>query len=116
LLRFLADEDFSHIIVRGIHRLRPDIDIVRVQDVGLRTKEDVVVLSWAANDGRILLTHDVTTMPDYAYERVINSLSMPGVFVIPQEESISRIIEEIILLAECSSADEWEGQVNYLPL
>ena len=41
---------------------------------------------------------------------------MPGVFVVEQEESIGRIIEEIILLAECSLEGEWEGQVNYLPL
>jgi hypothetical protein len=27
-----------------------------------------------------------------------------------------RVIEDIILLAECSDQDEWEGQVVYLPL
>ena len=41
---------------------------------------------------------------------------MPGLFVVQQEESVGLIIEEIILLAECSLAGEWEGQVNYLPL
>lgn len=41
---------------------------------------------------------------------------MPGLFIVQQEGAISRIIEEIILLAECSLEDEWEGQVNYLPL
>jgi predicted nuclease of predicted toxin-antitoxin system len=58
MLRFLADEDFDRAIVRGVLRLRPNIDIVRVQDVGLRTKQDPIVLSWAAEQGRILLTHD----------------------------------------------------------
>lgn len=116
MLRFLADEDLNRAIVRGVQRVNPDIDIVRVQDVGLRTQEDIVILNWAANEGRVLLTHDVTTMPEQAYERVINNLPMPGVFVIHQEESISRVIEEIILIAECSLEGEWEGQVNYLPL
>ena len=116
MLRFLADEDLNRAIVLGVRRADPKIDIVRVQDVGLRTQEDTVVLNWAANEGRVLLTHDVTTMPDQAYERVINNLPMPGVFVVHQEESISRVIEEIILLAQCSLEDEWEGQVNYLPL
>ena len=55
-------------------------------------------------------------MPAHAFERILNSLPMPGVFIIQQEESISRIIEEIILLAECSLEDEWKGKVNYLPL
>ena len=113
--RFLADEDFNRVIVRGVLRSHPDIDIVRVQDVGLRTQKDPDVLDWAATNGRVLLTHDAQTMPAHAYERILNSLPMPGVFVVQQEESVSRIIEEIIVLAECSLEGEWEGQVNYLP-
>lgn len=116
MLRFVADEDFTRVIVRGVLRARPDIDLVCVQDVGLRTQEDAVVLSWAATEGRVLLTHDAQTMPAYAYERVRNLLPMPGVFVIPQDEAIGRIIEDLILLAECSEEGEWEGQVQYLPL
>lgn len=84
--------------------------------VGLRTQEDAVVLDWAATTGRVLLTHDAQTMPARAYGRVQNMLPMPGVFVVPQDEAIGRIIEDLILLAECSREGEWEGQVHYLPL
>lgn len=116
MLRFLADEDFNRAIVRGILRSSQSVDIVRVQDVGLRTREDAVILHWAAREGRALLTHDVQTMPAHAYNRVLNALPMSGIFVVQQEESIGRIIEEIILIAECSLEGEWEGTVNYLPL
>jgi hypothetical protein len=116
VLRFVADEDFTRLIVRGVLRIRPDVDIVRVQDVGLRTQEDAVVLDWAAREGRVLLTHDAQTMPAHAYERVRNMLPMPGVFVTPQDVAIGQIIEDLILLAECSTEGEWEGQVHYLPL
>jgi hypothetical protein len=116
VLRFVADEDFTRAIVRGVLRAHSDIDIVRVQDVGLRTQEDTVVLNWAATEGRVLLTHDAQTMPAQAYERVRNMLSMPGVFVVPQDEAIGRIIEDLILLAEYGREGEWEGQVHYLPL
>ena len=112
----MADEDFTRVIVRGVLRARSDIDLVRVQEVGLRTQEDAIVLNWAATEGRIVLTHDVQTMPAHAYERVRSMLPMPGVFVVPQDEAIGRIIEDLILLAECSRDDEWEGQVHYLPL
>lgn len=116
MLRFLADDDFNRAIVRGLLRSRPDVNIVRVQEVGLRMQEDTEVLHWAASEGRVLLTHDAQTMPAHAYDRVLSGLPMPGLFVVQQEESVGRIIEEIILLAECSLAGEWEGQVNYLPL
>jgi len=116
VLRYLTDEDFDHSITRGVRRARIDIDIVRIQDVGLRTRIDPVVLEWAATQARVLLTHDARTMPSHAYARVAKGLSMPGVFVAQQDEAIGRIIDDLVLLAECSLEGEWEGRVIYLPL
>jgi len=117
-LRLLADENFNNQIVRGLLRQRPEIDIVRVQDVDLSETDDQVILEWAAQQGRILLTHDVETMTRYAYERVQAGLEMPGVFEISRNVSVRLAIEEIILITEGSFEDEWEGQVQvqYLPL
>jgi hypothetical protein len=75
-----------------------------------------VVLEWAAKEGRVLLTHDVTTMTQYAYERVKAGKSMPGVFEVSRAVPIGTAIEDILLLAEYSFEGEWEGQVRYLPL
>jgi hypothetical protein len=116
MLRLLADENFNNQIVRGILRRRPEIDIVRVQDVGLSETDDRVILEWAAQQGRILLTHDVETMTRYAYERVQAGLEMPGVFEISRSVPVGLAIEEIILIAEGSFEGEWEAQVQYLPL
>jgi hypothetical protein len=41
---------------------------------------------------------------------------MPGVFEVSRDVPIGVAIEDILLLAECSLDDEWEGQVQYLPL
>lgn len=35
MVQFLADENFNNQIVRGIFRQSSNVDIVRVQDVGL---------------------------------------------------------------------------------
>jgi predicted nuclease of predicted toxin-antitoxin system len=70
MIRLAADENFNNDIVRGIVRRIPTIDIVRVQDVGLRTADDPTVLAWAADTGRVLLTHDIATITHYAYARV----------------------------------------------
>ena len=116
MLRFLADENFNNQIIRGILRQRPNFDIVRVQDVGLSETDDRVILEWAAQQGRILLTHDVETMTRYAYERVQSGFAMPGVFEISRSVPVGLAIEEMILIAEGSFEGEWEGQVQYLPL
>jgi hypothetical protein len=41
---------------------------------------------------------------------------MPGVFVVRDRNLIGPIIENILLLAECSFEGEWEQQVIFLPL
>lgn len=60
MLRFAADENFNNDIVRGLRRRMPDLDIVRVQEAGLSGAIDTDVLEWAAREGRVLLTHDVS--------------------------------------------------------
>ena len=65
-MKFLADENFDNTIVRGLMRRKADIDLIRVQDVGLSGEDDPIVLEWAAEEDRILLTHDVATITRYA--------------------------------------------------
>lgn len=62
-----------------------------------------------------MLTHDVTTMIAFAYDRVAMGLPMPGVFEVSGKAGFSPIIFEIQLLAECSEDGEWQGQVRFLP-
>lgn len=47
MLKLLADENFDNTIVRGLWRRNPNIDIVRVQDVGLLSEDDPTILAWA---------------------------------------------------------------------
>lgn len=115
MLKLLADENFDNTIVRGLFRRRPEVDIVRVQDIGLSGKDDPTVLEWAAQEGRILLTHDVSTITRYAYDRVRKGQPMPGVIEISQDAVAGQVIEDILVLVECGYEGELEGQVQYLP-
>jgi hypothetical protein len=116
MLLLVADENFNNDIVRGLLRKKPDLDIVRVQEVGLRGADDPAILEWAANEGRVVLTHDAATMTYYAYERVRAGLPMPGVIEVADDLPLGQVIEDILLLAEYSNKGEWESQVIYLPL
>ena len=116
MLLLVADENFNNDIVRGLLRQKPDLDIVRVQDVGLKGAEDPVILEWAAYEERVVLTHDAATMAHFAYERVREGKLMPGVIEVADDLPIGKVIKDILLLAEYSRRGEWEGQVIYLPL
>ena len=45
MLRLLADENFNGDIVRGLLLRQSDLDIIRVQDVGLAGADDPDVLA-----------------------------------------------------------------------
>lgn len=116
LLRFVADENFNYDIVRGLWRRNPALDIVRAQETEFSGSDDPQLLEWLAQENRILLTHDVRTITRYAYERVRLGLKMPGVFEVKRRAPLGQVIDDILLLAEASHANEWEGQIIYLPL
>jgi Domain of unknown function (DUF5615) len=116
VLRLAADENFHGDAVRGLRRRAPDLDLVRVQDVGLSGADDVAVLEWAAREGRVLLTHDVRTLTGHAYARVRAGQPMPGVVEVPRGVPIGRAIEDLLLLAEAGLEGELDGRIVYLPL
>ena len=90
MLRFAVDENFDRQIIRGLLLRKPNLDSIRVQDVGLYGAPDEVILEWAAQEGHILLTHDIQTVPPLANDRVARGLPMPGVFVVRWESPLAR--------------------------
>lgn len=97
MLSLLSDENFNGDILRGLFLSQPDLDLV-LQDAGLQELDDVTILEWAANQNRILLTHDRATMPDFAYERLTTGKLMPGVFVLNDRMPTRQAIDELLLL------------------
>src|SRR5262249_2133596 len=101
VVKLVRDENFNGDILRGLFRRRPELDVVRVQDVGLNATSDPHILEWAASQDRILLTHDRDTMPSFAYDRVSRGESMPGVFLVSDQMPIGQAIDEILLAVDC---------------
>lgn len=115
MLSLLADENFKGAVIRGMFLRQRDLDLVRVQDVGLQGTDDPTILSWAAENKRIVITHDRATMPDFAYERVANEEIMPGLFVVNDRISSGQAIDELLLYAMYTEQQEWNKKVLYIP-
>jgi hypothetical protein len=64
----------------------------------------------------VLITHDLKTIPRYAYERVAAGEPRPGSIAIPDELPIGQAIEPLHIVVECLEENELENQVLYLPL
>lgn len=116
MLPLLIDENLNHRILRGLKRTIPHLDYVVAQAAGLKGLKDPPLLAWAAERGRILVTHDLKTIPKHAYERARAGQSMPGVIAVPDSMPIGQAIEDLALLVECSPPAELENLVFYLPI
>jgi hypothetical protein len=92
------------------------LDLVRVQDVGLRGAGDAEVLAHAAAEDRVLLTHDVSTLIARAFQRITAGQAMPGVIAVAQSIPIGSAIEDLVLIVECATPDDYRNRVLYLPL
>ena len=116
MLAFLTDEDFDATVVSGLLRRLKDLDVQSVREVGLAATDDRLVLQWAADHGRVLLTHDVNTMLGHADDRVRRGAHHAGVVKVPQTMAVGRAIEDLVLIAEAATPEDLRDQVLHLPL
>lgn len=116
MLPLLIDENLNQRILRGLLRAVPHLDYRLVAEAGLKGADDPAVLEFAAREQRILVTHDLRTIPKHAHDRVRAGARMAGVIAVSDDLPIGRVIEEMILLVECAAPEEFQSVVLYLPV
>ena len=114
--RFLADEDLRSAIRLAAIRQEPRIEFQTVVAMGWGGRPDEQILELAAEQGLIVVSHDVTTMTAAASERLRQSAPMAGLLLAPQSAPILPIATELVLIWSASEAHEWSGRIEYLPL
>jgi Domain of unknown function (DUF5615) len=115
-VKYLFDEDLNGRIVRGVRRRIPDLDSTTVREADLPEASDPAVLDWAAAQGRVVITHDHRTMRPCAEERLKAGRLMAGLILVPQTAPLGQVIDDLVLVAEATTAEEWEGTIVFLPL
>jgi len=82
-VKWLADENLRNAIIRGILRRSPPFNIVRAQDIPeVAGHDDLVMLSYATAENRVVVTHDFSTMLPAMQEQLrLESRCAPVVFV-----------------------------------
>lgn len=113
-IRFQADADLRVPIIKGLKRREPTIDFATAHVAGLAGLDDNAVLRLAASSGRVLVTHDVSSMPE-AFSRFIKEHKSPGVILISQELTYREAIEGLLRVWLSTEAEEWENVLSFLP-
>jgi hypothetical protein len=116
-VKWLADENFDNDILRGIRRRAASFDVVRAQDLAqISGSDDSALLSWATSNERVVLTHDLSTMIPAMREQLKRFASCAPILFVRDSLAISEVIEDILLLDDCSTDADWAAGVLYLPL
>lgn len=114
-IRVQADADLNQIIVLATVRREPSIDFQTAGTAGLAARSNREVLDLAAQDGRLLVTHDQKTMPRHFAEFITRATSS-GLLVIPQHLSVATVVEDLRLIWLITEAEEWINRVSFLPI
>ena len=115
MLRLLIDQDLDHDILRGLIRRIPRLDAVTAFEIGMSEATDQQLLTWAAQQGRIIVSHDRKTMPTHAAGSMGHGKNIAGLFVLPRNMPVHQAIEDLELMITCSENDEWVNVIRYLP-
>jgi uncharacterized protein DUF5615 len=114
-VRFQADADLNHIIVLAVQRREPAVDFQTAVAARLSSQDDMSVLSLAAREGRVLVSHDHRTMPRHFAERIAAEPS-PGLIIVLQHLQPAAVAEDLLLIWQATDAEEWVNRICYLPL
>jgi len=114
-VRFLADANFNQKIVAGLLLREPSLDFALPQEMIPERMKDADVLDVAYLSGRIVVSHDVTTMPRCFDQRVANRASA-GLIVVAERLPIRDVIEDLLLIWHVTEAKEWRNRLAWFPL
>lgn len=106
-VRFQADANFNALIVKGILRRQPLVDIQTAESAELARISDPEVLDRAAQAGRLLVSHDYHTMPKHFADYLATGAHSPGVVLLHQTLPVAHAIEALLLVWDASESEEW---------
>jgi predicted nuclease of predicted toxin-antitoxin system len=107
--------NLNQAVVTGVLRREPTIDFQTASAAGLEGVKDSEVLAIAAQQERILVSHDRKTMPSEFASFIVSNQSS-GVIIVSRKLPTEVIIEELLLIWAVSSAEEWINHIAKLPL
>ena len=96
-------------------RREPSVDFQTATAAGLEGLRDLQVLERAATAGRVLVSHDQSTMPQH-FAALIKHQQSAGLLIVPQHLPYAIVVEELLLIWTASGAEEWINRIAYLPL
>jgi hypothetical protein len=115
IISYQADADLNQAIVTGVRRQERWIDFQTANAAGLKGVKDSEVLAIAAQQERILVSHDLKTMPS-EFAKFIRSNYSTGLIIFPQKLPVEVAIKELLRIWAMDSPEEWVDRIGIRPI
>lgn len=112
MLKAFVDEHIAHALVSGLRMA--GMDVVTVQDVGLRSEDDPPLLDFAYQHERILLTNDHDFLAHAAERNARLEPFAPIIFWPQQQRAVGQLLPKILRIASMHDYGEACSKVFFL--
>lgn len=116
-IRFLLDEDTSHVIQKGLESRHPEVEFRVIGEEGvppLGTKDEEI-LEFLEREAYILVSSNRSTMPMHLEAHLQKGGHIPGVLLLRPRFSYREIIDTLELILFASVPEDVRDQVVYIP-
>src|SRR5262245_62146813 len=121
-LRFLLDGNLPGRLLAAVlnHNamgMHP-VDVIQVGEPPdlPRGTQDPEILIWAESEDRILVSHDLSTLPIFLADHTKAGRYSPGIFLIRHGATLREVVDFIVLAAHASEPWEWAGRCQFIPV
>ncbi len=116
-LTFLLDECTRRALLNALRGSNPAPDVIRMGESGappLGTKDPQVLLA-AQAAGRCLISGDRKTMKQHLQDHFAAGRHTCGVVLMKGGFALRRYVDDILLIWQATTADEWVDRTDYIP-
>ena len=117
-IRYLLDENVDPILRSTLLRNQPNLTVWQVGMLGSPTlgTRDPEILIWCEENGFILVTNNRKSMPVHLQDHLAEGRNVTGIFTLNATMTVGETVDELILIASATFAEDYQNQIIYLPI
>ena len=116
-VKYLLDENMEPYYRQHLSRREPQLIVWEIGDPGVPPKstKDPAILLWCEANDFVLVTQNRASMPVHLTDHLAQGRHIPGIIVLNTHLPVGETVQQLILLACASFADEFRDQIIHLP-
>ncbi len=116
-IRFLIDEDTSHVIRDGLRHHQPEIEVrvVGSENAPPKSTPDDVILQFLGCEGFFLVTSNRSTMPGHLKAHLQKGGHVPGILLLHHSYDYGQVIETLQLIWGAGAPQDFQDQITRIP-